>query len=220
MPLNFTAAHSSRISKASPRRPPLLNRSASTPFAGLRRVKPLQRSQSKSETLDEEDEFPIDRLENVSLVQALITDPSLRDVAQIIQHARSHMFDNLPQNCGLNSVRIAEILNLRKALPPTVTLAHVHALTPSPTKIEREIIDLIRAGVIRRLRIPGRGTGSSSIGEGLVLSRDVIDAVRGAVEVEESLAGMHSGLSTLYWAYCVRQVNSSHYSRECRWRLP
>jgi hypothetical protein len=80
------------------------------------------------------------------------------------------MFMEIPDRAsGMNSVRIAEVLNYRLRLPPIVSLSHIHALGSSPTATEREIARLIHSGLVRKVSIPGRGTGSSAIGDGLVL---------------------------------------------------
>ena len=185
MPLNLTAAHSSRVTK----RQPQLKRSASSPFINFGERKPIQRSKSNVEAADNEDDFAGGRLDDIGIVRSLPSDPSLRDVAQIIKHVRFHMFDPMPQNGGFHSTRIAEILNLRKSLPPMVTCSHIYALTLSPTKTEREIAELIRAGIIRRLVTPGRGTGGSSIGESLVISTDVGGLLEQAPELDQELSG-------------------------------
>ena len=188
MPLK--PAHSSRISK---RQQQLSRRSASSPFTDLGQRKPLQRSKSNIHATDNDNDndndFIGDRLDRIGSVKSLPSDLSLRDVAQTIQYVCSHMFDPMPQNGGFNSTRIAETLNLRKSLPPIVTCSHVHALAQSPTKTEREIADLTRAGTIRRLVTPGRGTGGSSIGESLVLSKDVEGLLRQAKQLDLELAG-------------------------------
>ncbi|MCJ1298506.1 hypothetical protein MMC08_001296 [Hypocenomyce scalaris] len=171
MPLNFSAAHSSRITKHKSKNP-LLKRSSSLPFANAARRKPVQRSQSKPEIVEDDEDLFGDRLDDNGLVTSLATDLSLRDVAQIIRYIRTHMFDQLPERGGMNSTQIAEVLNLRKSLPPIVSVAHVHALISSPTAAEREIAELTRAGVVRKITVPGRGTGGSSMGEGLVLVSD------------------------------------------------
>lgn len=190
MPLNFSAARSSRITKKPQHKNPLLKRSSSSPFSSLNQRKPIKRSFSKPETaLDDDEDFFGDRLEDVGLVKSLATDLSLRDVAQIIQYVRSHMFDALPESGGFNSVRIAEILNFRKSLPPTATVAHVHAMTTSPTATEREIAELVKGGVVRRTVIPGRGAGGSSIGDGLVLFKDIEGQVKETKGLGASLAG-------------------------------
>ena len=188
MPLNFSAAHSSRISK---RRQQLSRHSASSPLIDFKQRKPVQRSKSKLDaTDDDDDDFLEDRLDDIGGVKSLPSDLSLRNVAQTIQYVRSHMFDHMPESGGFNSMKIAETLNYRKFLPPIVTVAHVHALAQSPTRTEREIAELTRAGTIRRLVTPGRGIGGSSIGESLVLFKDVESLLRQAEELSQESAGM------------------------------
>ncbi|KAF6227350.1 hypothetical protein HO133_008794 [Letharia lupina] len=189
MPLGHPAARSSRISK---RPQQLLRRSASSPFTDFTQRKPIQRSKSKVDVADNDDGFFGDRLDDIGIVKSLASDLSLRDVAQSIQYVHSHMFTAIPDDGGFNSTRIAEILNFRKSLPPTVTLPHLHALTQSPTKTEREIAELTRAGIVRRLVTPGRGTGGSSIGESLILSKDVESLLRQAEELSQELADKFS----------------------------
>ena len=189
MPFNFSAAHSSRITKKSQHRSPLLKRSSSSAFADLNRRKPLSRSKSKPERLDDEDDFFGDRLEDDGIVKSLAADLSLRDVAQTIQYVRSHMFDALPEGGGFNSTRIAEILNFRKSLPPCVTVPHIHALTGDPTTTEREIAELTKTNIIKRVLTPGRGTGGSSVGEGLILMKDFEQLTREEQNLDEKLSG-------------------------------
>ena len=193
MPLNFSAAHSSRIKKRTNRRNPLPKRSLSSPLTDLKQRKPVRRSLFKPEFVDgdgdDSDDTFGDSLEDLGLVKTLATDLSLRDVAQTIQYIRSHMFDAMPESGGFNSTRIAEILNFRRSLPPTVTVSHVHALIDSPTKTEREIAELTKAGTIRKVIIPGRGTAGSSVGEGLVLLSDMERLVNASKEIDRGLSG-------------------------------
>ncbi|KAL9006995.1 MAG: hypothetical protein Q9188_000283 [Gyalolechia gomerana] len=189
MPLNYSAAHSSRITKK-PLRPPRLKRSATSPFTSFNQRKPIQRSKSKPEcstTQDEEEDFFGERLDDLGVVTTLATDLNLRDVAQIVQYAIGHMFDPLPERGGFSSTRIAEILNFRKSLPATVSVSHVHALSKSPTATEREISELIKAGVLLKVVIPGRGTGGSAVGEGLVLFKDLEDMLKRSDIVDDGL---------------------------------
>lgn len=137
-----------------------------------------------------DDDFFEDRLDEKCLVHRLNTDLLLRDVPQSMQYIRAHMFDPIPERGGLNSTRIAEILKFRKSLPPTVTLCHVHALLGSPTTTEREIAELTKAGVIRKLVIPGRGTGASSISDGIILSQDLEKLLKEADGLDEEVKGM------------------------------
>lgn len=168
MPFTFSAAPSSRIVKKRQSTNPLLKLSSSSLNNGRRKP-----SKSAHEADDDKDDFFVDRLDEIALVHCLRTDLSLRDVPQTMQHIRMHMFDPVPESGGMNSTRIADVLNFRKSLPPTVTLAHIHALVGSPTAVEREIAELTLAGLIRKTVIPGRGTGASSISEGIILSKDL-----------------------------------------------
>lgn len=170
MPFTFTAAPSSRISKPRKKKP-LLTRSLSSPFQTLPRRKPIERAQSKPE-IDTEDDLFGDRLDDRGLIVSLAGELSLRDVPQTMKYICSHMFDALPEKTGMNSIRIAEVLNFRKSLPPIVTTAHIHAFLKSPTDIEREIAELAAAGVVRKIIVPGRGSRGSSIGDALVFVQD------------------------------------------------
>ncbi|MCJ1282015.1 hypothetical protein MMC26_001338 [Xylographa opegraphella] len=180
MPFTFTAAHSSRITK--PRAKKIsLKRAASTPFPKLNQRKPIQRSASKPELLEvDADDLFHDHLDDVGLVACLATDLSLRDVVPVMKYIRSHMFDDIPERSGMNSTRTAEVLNFRRLLPPIVTNAHVHALIKSPTLVEREIGELTSAGLVRKIVVPGRGVGRSSISDALVLVEDWDQLVRTA----------------------------------------
>lgn len=101
------------------------------------------------------------------------------------------MFDSIPEKGSFNSVRIAEILNFRNSLPPTITVTHVHALVQNPTMAEREIAELSRKGVLRKIVVPGRGTGGSSAAEGLVLVEELEEVVKGAIQggLKQHIAG-------------------------------
>jgi hypothetical protein len=181
MSFKFSAAPSSRIKK--PTKPPAFKRNSSSasPYSSLPRRKPLQRSSTKPEQADDENEDLFgDRLDDVGLVKALATDLNLRDVAQAISHIRDKMWSRIPeQRAGMNSTRIAEVLNFRASLPPIVTVSHVQALLNSPTTVEREIAELIRGGAIRKVVVGGRG----SLGEALILVKDLDNMVeRSALE--------------------------------------
>lgn len=183
MSFRFSAAHSSRIKKS---KPPNLKRNASSgsPFASLPRRKPIQRSASKPEATaqDDEDLFE-DDLDDIGLVKALATDLTLRDVSQAILYIRGKMYSTIPeQRGGMNSTRIAEVLNFRASLPPIVTVSHVQALLNSPTTVEREIAELVKKGAIRKIVVGGRG----SMGEALILAKDLDDMVHNS-KLEQAL---------------------------------
>ena len=194
MPLHFSAAHSSRITKKLGARSPLRAHSLLSPYVDLRRTRPAQRSASKSQILAAEDDFSDDCFDYVGLARTLAPTSNLSNVVQIIKYAQCHMFDSVPQHCGFDSRRIAEILNFRASLPPAITVTHVHATLDALTTAEREISELMRAGIVRKFITPGRGTGSSSVGESLALSKDIEKLLRTAKGIDEDLAD-------LFWDY-------------------
>ncbi|KAI4278449.1 MAG: hypothetical protein LQ337_001002 [Flavoplaca oasis] len=118
----------------------------------------MQRSKSKPESFAHDSDDVLDqRLDHHSIITtSMPTHPPLKGVVQIVQRANSHMFEPMPERGGFNSTRIADILNFRKCLPTTATVAHVHALSISPTATEKEIAQLTRANVLRKIVIPGR----------------------------------------------------------------
>ncbi|TGO62223.1 hypothetical protein BCON_0021g00360 [Botryotinia convoluta] len=171
MSLYRSTALSSRIKKSTPS----LKRSSSSPFSSLPKRKPLRRSKSKADCDDDDDDddeedYFDDKLDDVGLVKALATDLTLRDVAQAIQYIKGRMWNHMPvQRSGMNSTRISEVLNYRDSLPNVVTVSHVQALLNSPTAVEREIVELVHGGAIRKVVVGGRG----SLGELLILVKDL-----------------------------------------------
>jgi hypothetical protein len=164
MSFQVTPAHSSRITKA--RKPSVaaalgLRRSTSSPSSASPRRKSSQ--SVRPEAYDDEE-----KLDDTGVIASLVTDLNFRDVPQYMEYIRQRMFDNIPERgAGMNSTRIAETLNYRKAMPPIVTIAHVDALCISSTKTEREIAELAQAGILRRVTIPNRGMGVASVGDGI-----------------------------------------------------
>ena len=165
------AAKSSRVTKT--KAPSSLRRSGSgSPFSSFSRRKPGRAKSKKSEALEDND-FE-DDLEDAGLVANVATDVAVRDTAQAIACIQGRMFSAIPEErSGMNSVRIAEVLNFRKSLPPIVTVAHIQALLNAPTKVEREIAELVTTNVIRKIVVQGRGT----MGEVVVLMKDVEDMI-------------------------------------------
>jgi Serine-threonine protein kinase 19 len=113
-------------------------------------------------------------VESATTIRAALA-PELEstDVLTILKYFQSNMFSDIPERAsGMNSTRIADILNFRLHLPPIVPIAHIHAISPSPTAMEREIAAKIQRGIIRKVNIPGRGLGALSHGECVVLVSD------------------------------------------------
>ncbi|KAH8676693.1 serine-threonine protein kinase 19-domain-containing protein [Tricladium varicosporioides] len=169
MSFKASAAHSSRIKKPSKAPSFKRNSSGSSPYSSFQRRKPLQRTATKSEFIPEEDESFNDRLDDFGLVQALSVDLTLRDISQALIYIKGKMWTQMPERAGMNSTRIAEVLNFRASLPPVVTISHLQALLNSPTAVEKEIAELSRGGAIRKIVVGGRG----SLSEALILSQDL-----------------------------------------------
>lgn len=179
-----------KVTKAKAKKPSLSRWSTSSPFSAISQRKPsIQRSKSKAELEPDDADFE-DRLDDLGLVETLATDLSLRDVPQAMEYILSHMFDPIPvEKSGMNSAQTAEKLNYRKNLSPIVTNSHIHALIKSPTMVEREIAELAAAGIVRRITIPGRGVGASSISDALVLVKDWITKMEEMEDILSSIRG-------------------------------
>ncbi|CAK7566054.1 MAG: hypothetical protein SEPTF4163_003987 [Sporothrix epigloea] len=159
------------------------------------------------------DEFSDDdyELDDNGIVASLANDLSLRDVVQALRYARGNMFDPLPQSrdngehngaddkltagggvCRTgyvgNSTRVAELLNMRRLMPPLVTTAHVAALLPNATMTERETVSLVRAGLLLKVVQPQwrrgfGGKGSGDRGKGSRHNETSFEAKRGGALV-------------------------------------
>jgi hypothetical protein len=162
----------------------------SSPFATHARRKP-----SAAVTADvkaAEDLIDDDPLPDIGGSRFICETAEVQNVVQAIQSIRTKMFDELPQRAGMNSTRIAEVLNLRRSLPPLASVAHVHTLLNAPTQVEREIVELVQTGRVRRLIVPGRGSDAAGLGDCLVLAEDWEDMVRGSTVLENELKGKYS----------------------------
>ncbi|RAL15668.1 Stk19 family serine/threonine-protein kinase [Aspergillus homomorphus CBS 101889] len=127
------------------------------------------------------------KLSDLGLSRYIPETAHVTDVVQALQYIRSTMFDGLPQRVGMNSIRIAEVLNLRRSLPPLASVAHIHTLLDAPTKVEKEIIELVSTGRVRRLIVPGRGNDAAGLGECLVLTEEWNRLVQDSNNLEASL---------------------------------
>ena len=180
MPLQVTATPSSRVTK-SRAKSILQRRSSSSPFSGQPKRKLGQRSKTKPEEYEDEDLTDNPRLDSTGPVTSLTNEFTPRDVVPMMNYVHENMFDEIPERAGMTSTRIAEILNFRKTLPPLITNVHLHALTKSTTTTEREIASLMAKGVIKKIVVPGRGVGASSISEGLALAGEWISLIQESV---------------------------------------
>ncbi|KAH0836042.1 hypothetical protein AYO21_02684 [Fonsecaea monophora] len=176
MPLYVTAAHSSRVKK--PAKRPASSRSSSVSFANLPRTKPPSRKarpiiDAIDDELNDSDEEEEDRLISSGKVLSTVSVEQAKDVLTAVQYARTSMFATLPERAGMNSVRIAAVLNFQRNMPAIVSLAHVHALVAASSKTEREIAALQTAGKLRKIKVTGRGNDISGLSEVLITMRDL-----------------------------------------------
>ncbi|RHZ67888.1 Stk19 family serine/threonine-protein kinase, partial [Aspergillus thermomutatus] len=185
MPLRITSAPVSGIQK---RKRPSPFKPRASPFAGHARQKAAVQS-SRPDQLDElyPADFDQGQLPDLGTSHYVPQTAPVEDVIQAIHYIRDKMFEDIPARAGMNSTRIAEVLNLRRSLPPLASVAHVHTLIDAPTKVEKEIVDLVNAGRIRRLIVPGRGNDAAGLGDCLVLTEDWERLVRESSVLEVSV---------------------------------
>ncbi|KAF4581102.1 hypothetical protein GQ602_007239 [Ophiocordyceps camponoti-floridani] len=134
----------------------------------------VRKASRKDRRQPEQHETPFqDRLADLGVARLLADELTLRDVVQAMRYIRTSMFSPMPEK-GLYSTRVAEVLNYRAAMPAVVTLSHLHAVLPSPTRTERELAELIDKGVIRKLRVERRG----GMGEAVVEAAELEAMIR------------------------------------------
>jgi hypothetical protein len=181
MTLRLTSAPFAGVKKRKSAAP----RPRASPFAGHARRKPSSTASSAVKAGVELD----DPLPDLGGSRYISETAPVENVVQAIQYIRTNMFDELPARAGMNSTRIAEVLNLRRSLPPLASVAHVHMLLDAPTQVEREIVDLVQTGQVRRLVIPGRGNDAAGLGDCLVLAEEWEELVRGSSSLDAAVKG-------------------------------
>ena len=190
MPLRITSAPVSGIKK---RKAPSQVRPRASPFANHARSKPSVRPGGMNPKTDNDkhDDPALDYgpLPDLGLSRYVPESTPVDTVLAALQHIRDNMFEELPARAGMNSTRIAQVLNFRRSLPPLVSVAHVHTILDAPTQVEREIMELATAGKIRRLIVPGRGNDAAGLGDCLVAAEDWENLVRASVS-NNALKGM------------------------------
>ncbi|THX51334.1 hypothetical protein D6D06_07434 [Aureobasidium pullulans] len=179
--MSFSATGVPKPLQSRPKKSPIqLLRSASSPFGNHPRRKAatttpqagVKRSQSEISSTDQ----PLD---STGIVTTLPPSEAPQDVVSLIRYIQQHTWTDIPDRAaGMNSTRIAEVLNFRKNMPPIVSIAHLHAVSASTTTTERELAKLVHSGIVKRLNIPGRGKGGFAIGEGVILVEDWINTIQ------------------------------------------
>ncbi|RAQ72193.1 hypothetical protein COH20_009180 [Aspergillus flavus] len=194
MPLRITSAPVSGVKKS---KKPSNTAFRSSPFASHARRKATAQSFTDVKPNDPsggfEEEYGQGPLPDIGMSRYIPETTPVEDVIQAICHIKDNVFEDLPARTGMNSTRVAELLNHRRSLPPLASVAHVHTLLDAPTKVERDIMDFVNSGRIRRLIVPGRGNDAAGLGDCLVLSEDWERLVR------DSSIGSHlKGAACLY----------------------
>ena len=166
-------------------------RPQASPLKALRSSKSPGKAKKRRRNDDESDdeELELPRLSNRGPVHSISDSVTAKSVLDCIKHVRANMFEEIPRRAGMNSTRVAEVLNFRKSLPPIATVSHIYALKSSPTAAEREIATLVQQGIVRKLGIPGRGLGSTAIGEFVVSTESWIDSVNSSNQLTQELKG-------------------------------
>lgn len=182
-------------------------KSRASPFAAHARRKPNTAAGSVKAATD----FGLDGpLPDKGLSLHISKTTQVQSVEDAIKYIGSQMFDELPARAGMNSTRIAEVLNLRRSLPPLASVAHIHTLLNAPTQVEREVVTLLKSGRVRRLIIPGRGNDAAGLGDCLVLADDWERMVRESPALDTAIKGEYSGsnVDSLY------RISSTNYSKK------
>lgn len=205
MPLRLTSAPVAGVQK---KRKSSATHAGSTknrrvPFASHPRTKPganpdATTSTAVAEAKNADSDLDVPDLPDLGLSRYISQSTPAHNVVQAIRYIQSTMFDDLPATrTGMSSARIAEVLRFRSALPPLASVAHVHTLLDAPTQTEREIVELVGSGVVRRVIVPGRDGDAAGVGDCLVL-RDVWEGlVKGCNALGSGVQGMYDMISPL-----------------------
>jgi len=171
MPLHLTPAASSRVTKPRPSKKPVFGSSSRRKSGSQASRKPTAQDDGRN-------------YGQADLIRSLPNFTSLESIPDMMNYAQKSTFADVPdRGAGMNSTRVAQVLNYRASLPPIVTVAHVHALGSSPTVVDREIADLIRRGIVRKISIPG------AVSDCVVLSGYWINRVKAATDLTDSAKG-------------------------------
>lgn len=199
MPLRLTSAPVSGIQKK--RKSSATNagitKKRRAPFANHPRVKPGANTDTSSAVTDADpdSDLEVQDLPDLGLSKHIPQTTPAHNVVQAIRYIQTTMFDDLPATrTGMSSTRIAEVLRFRSALPPLASVAHVHTLLDAPTRTEREIVELVSSGVVRRVIVPGRDGDAAGVGDCLVLTEVWEGLVKGCNALG---SGVQSNFSSL-----------------------
>ncbi|KAK5112952.1 hypothetical protein LTR62_003774 [Meristemomyces frigidus] len=178
--------------------------SSSSPFSALPRIKPSISRVSSSLSK----EHGVERLQDTGLTPSLAPRCVPQDVLSLIRHIQAETWHEIPSIAGMGSQRISEVLRFRDSLPPVVSVAHIYALSTSATVVEREMVDLVRQGILRKVVIPGRGKGGSAVGEGVAVVQQWKDRVRRCEQLDEHVKNEYVRLMDIASASATTTVKT------------
>lgn len=165
---------------------PQLKRTSSLPFTSAKPTVSLQRAYTTAvDELVKDNEKPG---AGAAAPTANPVNPSDRldgRLMSAIDRALSTTFDHLPERAGFNSVRIAEILNFQKYMPPIISSAHIRALRSNISQAERELSILLASGELRRIHVLRGGSGKNGTKEFLIKSQDYENLLRSSSVPDE-----------------------------------
>lgn len=155
MPLNFTAAPSSRISRGRVSKPG--GRGSSLPKSLLR----SSSSASPQPARLRSTESVLQDLgylgSSLAILSSTPAESRPKDVPSAISWAKVRLFAPLPDR-GIHPDKLHQLALFRTRAPPFIPLPLVHALISSPTAVTREVHSLAISGVVRQLAV-GRHAG-------------------------------------------------------------
>ena len=183
MPLYLSRAHSGRITKS--QKTPTFQRSQSLPFPVAKRVRTLERTHSALQEDESHDSTAATAKDVTEISITVLEKANVKDVVSAVKYVRETMFETLPDRAGMNSVKIAEVLNFQRNMPSLVTMAHVHALRTAASRTEREVSDMLNNNTIRRIKLVGRGNEISGLGEVLLTTEHYAELARNSGLPEE-----------------------------------
>lgn len=131
-----------------------------------------------------DDELFQEKLTDLGAIKLMEEDLTLRDVVQAMRYIRQKMFTRVPET-GFKSTRSVEILNYRLTMPAIITVGHINAVLSSPSLVEREMAELIRKGILRKVRVERRGNA----GEALIELSDLFEMMNKTRLGDDAKAG-------------------------------
>jgi hypothetical protein len=143
----------------------------STPSSSPRKTSKEKPNKKGKQSSDDAAIFE-EKLDDRGVARLVAEELTLRDVVQAMRYIRAHMFTAVPER-GFTSTRTAELLGYRASMPAVITTGHVHAVLGAPSRVEREVAELLGNGIVRKVRVERRGGAGEALIEAADLERMV-----------------------------------------------